>query len=181
MTLHLQQTRIETSVGTLHPLVGAKGLCALFWGDRFERTEAHLTRHIGKWEAEQVDHIPDVTSHLNAYFNGDLSALERIPLDLNGTDFQLKVWTALREIPIGQTRSYGQLAQSIGHPKAYRAVAQANAHNPIPLVVPCHRVIAADGGIGGFSCGIDRKYWLLQHEGSWHQTDLLAHTARRSQ
>jgi methylated-DNA-[protein]-cysteine S-methyltransferase len=165
--VHLQKTTVETAVGTLHPLVGPKGLCALFWGDRSSRTEAHLSRHIGEWVAEPVDHIPEITPHLNAYFDGDLQALERIPIDPYGTAFQLRVWTALRNIPIGHTCSYRQLAASIGSPNAYRAVAQANAYNPIPLIVPCHRVISSNGGIGGFSCGIERKYWLLEHEGSW--------------
>ena len=180
MSVNLQQTRVQTALGTLHPLVGPNGLCALFWGDRFDRTNAHLERHLGPWQTEQVDHIPSVTPHLNAYFQGDLGALERIAINLHGTDFQLKVWEALRKIPTGATCSYGQLAQSIGHPKAYRAVAQANAYNPIPIVVPCHRVIAANGEIGGFSCGIERKYWLLDHEGSWPQA-LLVHGERRPQ
>jgi methylated-DNA-[protein]-cysteine S-methyltransferase len=181
MSAYLRQTRIETAVGTLHPLVGPNGLCALFWGDRFDRTNDHLERHLGPWQTKHVDHIPSVTPHLNAYFDGDLGALQPIAIDLHGTDFQLKVWNALRGIPIGTTCSYGQLAQSIGHPKAYRAVAQANAYNPIPLVVPCHRVVAANGGIGGFSCGIERKYWLLGHEGSWPQTSLLVHEKGRPQ
>ncbi len=165
--MNVQRTSIETAIGTLYPLASAKGLCGLIFGERSQRTEAHLSRHLGNWHVEQVDDIPAVTPHLLAYFEGDLNALSRIPIDLYGTQFQLRVWAGLRNIPIGHTLSYGQLAQSIGNPRAYRAVAQANAYNPIPLVIPCHRVIAANGKIGGFSCGIERKYWLLEHEGAW--------------
>ena len=76
------------------------------------------------------------------------------------------MWQELRRIPWGQTISYGELARRAGNPKAYRAVGQANAVNPIPLIVPCHRVIAADGSLGGYSSGLDRKRWLLEHEGA---------------
>lgn len=165
--MHLRMTSIQTPIGNLHPMVGPHGLCALIWGDRPERTEKHLSRHIGPWSVEQVEQIPDVNQPLTAYFEGDLQAIEHITLDPYGTPFQRRVWAALRAIPTGQTCSYLQLATAIGKPTAVRAVAQANGHNPIPLVVPCHRVIAANGGIGGFSCGIERKYWLLRHEGSW--------------
>jgi len=90
------------------------------------------------------------------------------PLDLEaGTDFQQSVWQALLRIPPGQTMSYGQVAQAIGRPKAVRAVGQACGANPIPVLIPCHRVVAAHGAIGGFSCGLDLKRLLLAREGIW--------------
>jgi len=100
---------------------------------------------------------------LDAYFAGELKTFD-IPLGLDGTPFQLRVWSALRDIPFGQTRSYGQLAASLGAPSAMRAVGAANGRNPIAIVVPCHRVVGADGSLTGFGGGIERKKFLLNLE-----------------
>lgn len=102
---------------------------------------------------------------LAAYFGGDRRGFANLPLDPRGTDFQMRVWQELRRIPWGQTISYAELARRVGRPRASRAVGQANARNPIPLIIPCHRVVAADGSLGGYSAGLDRKRWLLAHEG----------------
>ncbi len=102
----------------------------------------------------------------SAYFTGVPTDFAALTLDPQGTPFQLRVWQELRRIPWGQTISYGELARRVGNPKASRAVGQANAVNPIPLIIPCHRVIAADGSLGGYSSGLDRKRWLLRHEGA---------------
>ena len=99
-------------------------------------------------------------------FEGVPTDFASLTLDPRGTPFQLRVWQELRRIPRGQTISYGELARRVGNPKASRAVGQANAVNPIPLIIPCHRVIAADGSLGGYSSGPDRKRWLLRHEGA---------------
>jgi AraC family transcriptional regulator of adaptative response/methylated-DNA-[protein]-cysteine methyltransferase len=88
----------------------------------------------------------------------------RLPVDVRGTDFQLKVWMALRDIPLGETRSYSDVARTIGEPRAVRAVANACASNPVPLIIPCHRVIRKDGSLGGYGLGIGRKKALLQTE-----------------
>ena len=103
---------------------------------------------------------------LTDYFRGVRTVFAALALDPRGTPFQLRVWQELRRIPWGQTISYGELARRVGNPKASRAVGQANAVNPIPLIIPCHRVIAADGGLGGYSSGLDRKRRLLRHEGA---------------
>ena len=103
---------------------------------------------------------------VTAYFEGVSTDFATLTLDPRGTPFQLRVWQELRLIPWGQTISYGELARRVGNPKASRAVGQANALNPIPLIIPCHRVIAADGSLGGYSSGLDRKLWLLGHEGA---------------
>jgi len=101
---------------------------------------------------------------LEAYFAGDLRIFD-LPLAPAGTAFQQKVWQALRDIPYGQTESYGALAKRIDAPKASRAVGMANGHNPISIIVPCHRVIGANGNLTGYGGGIERKRWLLAHEG----------------
>ena len=102
---------------------------------------------------------------LDEYFAGRLEALDEIECQADGTEFQRGVWTALRDIPAGQTISYGTLAKRLGNPKAVRAVGLANGQNPIPIVIPCHRVIGSDGSLTGYGGGLDRKRWLLAHEG----------------
>lgn len=104
------------------------------------------------------------TPALQAYFNGDLNAVDQLITATGGTDFQREVWQALREIPAGETLSYGELSQRIGRPKAMRAVGMANGANPISIVVPCHRVIGANRSLTGYGGGLDRKRWLLEHE-----------------
>ena len=103
---------------------------------------------------------------LKAYFAGDSSALDNIPVELHGTDFQRKVWLALRDIPCGTTISYAQLAARVGSPKACRAVGITNGRNPIAIVLPCHRVIGSNGTLTGYGGGLPRKEWLLRHEGA---------------
>lgn len=102
---------------------------------------------------------------LQAYFAGERGALKRVPVRLEGTEFCVSVWRALRRLPPGKTVTYAELARRIGRPTAVRAVARANATNRIALVVPCHRVIGSDGSLVGYSFGLERKAWLLRHEG----------------
>jgi methylated-DNA-[protein]-cysteine S-methyltransferase len=101
---------------------------------------------------------------LTRYFNGSLSALDGIGVELNGTPFQRRVWDGLRRIRVGTTCSYADLARSVNAATAVRAVGAANGANPVALVVPCHRVIGANGSLTGYGGGLDRKRWLLQHE-----------------
>lgn len=107
----------------------------------------------------------EVHAQLNAYFVGDLKRFD-LPLHLEGTDFQRRVWLALADIPFGETRSYGWQAQVVGSPKSARAVGAANGANPLPIVLPCHRVIGTNGALTGFGGGIEVKRWLLAHEGA---------------
>jgi len=102
---------------------------------------------------------------LEAYFASELQVFD-LPLAPQGTEFQQRVWTTLRDIPYGETISYAELARRIGKPQAVRAVGGANGRNPISIIVPCHRVIGADGSLTGFGGGIERKRWLLAHEAS---------------
>lgn len=107
--------------------------------------------------------LQEAVRQLNAYFDGTLTAFD-LPLHLEGTAFRMRCWQALCTIPYGETISYGEQARRIGNPKAVRAVGGANHHNPISIVVPCHRVIGADGALTGYGGGIDKKAWLLLHE-----------------
>lgn len=114
------------------------------------------------WEPSLLE-MKGMTEQLEAYFLGTLREFE-IPLDPAGSDFQLKAWRALGRIPFGETRTYGQIAAAIGQPKATRAVGLANHDNPIAIVIPCHRVIGANGQLTGYGGGMPRKRWLLDHE-----------------
>ena len=104
-----------------------------------------------------------VLAQLQEYFRGERREFE-VDLDLAGTDFELRVWDELRQIPYGTTTTYGEIARRIGDPEAGRAVGVANARNPIAILVPCHRVIGSDGDLTGYAGGLDRKKWLLDHE-----------------
>jgi methylated-DNA-[protein]-cysteine S-methyltransferase len=114
------------------------------------------------WEPSLLD-LRDVVDQLDEYFNGMRFGFD-LPLDRHGSAFQAQVWTALEQIPFGETRTYGQIAKAVGQPKAARAVGLANNQNPIPIIVPCHRVIGASGKLTGYGGGLPRKKWLLQHE-----------------
>ena len=117
------------------------------------------------WEPADDDAFPEAVEQLSAYFAGELTEFD-LELELAGTEFQRRVWAALRTIPYGQTRSYGQIAEQIGSPGASRAVGLANGRNPIGIIVPCHRVIGSTGGMTGYGGGIDRKRALLALEKS---------------
>jgi O-6-methylguanine DNA methyltransferase len=156
----------SSPVGLLFIARTPRGLRHLEFMDRRSLKRAiaaHESEHPGaEWVASLLELKP-VVEQLESYFNGGLLEFE-IPLDLAGSDFQLKVWTALRSIPFGETRTYGQIAAAVGQPRATRAVGLANNQNPIAVVVPCHRVIGADGSLTGYGGGMPKKRWLLEHE-----------------
>jgi methylated-DNA-[protein]-cysteine S-methyltransferase len=144
---------VETPIGTLG-LVGS---------------EAGLARVL--WSAKGLDRgsspvLDEAATQLEAYFAGELTEFD-LPLDLHGTEFQRQCWLALATIPYGQTVSYGEQARRLGlGPDAARAVGAANGQNPLPLVLPCHRVLGADGSLTGFGGGLELKRFLLEHEGA---------------
>jgi len=111
-----------------------------------------------------IDPLPAAARQLKEYFAGKRREFN-LPLRMEGTEFQRRVWRELTKIPFGETRSYGQLAKHLNNPNGSRAVGLANGRNPIAIIVPCHRVIGADGSLTGFGGGLDRKEWLLTHEG----------------
>ena len=165
--LHLLSDRIEPPIGTLILIADSDGnLRVTDWTDHEDRMLLLLERYYGKhaFRLEPARNPHGLSETLNRYFAGDLSAIDTIPVQTAGTPFQREVWRALREIPCGTTISYGQLAARIGRPAAVRAVGLANGSNPIGVVVPCHRVIGANGTLTGYGGGLHRKRWLLDHE-----------------
>ena len=133
--------------------------------------QTHPPPDQAQWSSEPSA-FPDAVEQLHAYFDGDLTEFD-LALDLRGTLFQRRVWNALIQIPYGETQSYGEIAERVGKPGAARAVGMANGHNPIGIIVPCHRVIGADGSLTGYGGGLDRKRILLQLERD-HDTPPLA-------
>jgi methylated-DNA-[protein]-cysteine S-methyltransferase len=164
-SVRVELAKLPSPLGTIHLAVTSKGLCALDL-DSETRLRARVEHSHPGARIEEGDGARPAALRLAAYFDGDLHALEGLGTDLVGTAFQKEVWAALQRIGPGQTKSYSELAASIGRPAAVRAVGGANARNPVALVVPCHRVIAADGTLGGYSGGLRRKAWLLRHEGA---------------
>ncbi len=165
LTLFLD--RLATPIGDMLIVADRDGnLRATFWTDHDQDVRRFLERH---YSGSQIELEPaadpyGLTGVIAAYFAGDLRAIDTLPVRTAGTAFQHQVWRALREIPCGTTISYGELARRIGRPEAVRAVGMANGSNPIGVVVPCHRVIGANGSLTGYGGGIERKRWLLDHE-----------------
>ena len=139
-------------------------LRALDFGDHEPRLDRLLRQHYGDYTLQEGAAPSSITDALAAYFDGDMDSLAKVRIATGGTPFQRDVWTALRKIPACVTIGYGQLAANIGRPKASRAVGAANGANPIAIIVPCHRVIGANGTLTGYGGGLPRKQWLLAHE-----------------
>jgi len=163
--MRLRSTTIASPVGDLTLAARDDRLCLLHFG----ADEAAVRLTLSRWyPGAPVDAHPDpagAAAALARYFDGDLGALDAIDVELNGTPFQRRVWEALRSIRAGTTCSYADLARRLNAESAVRAVGAANGANPVALVLPCHRVIGSDGSLTGYGGGIDRKRWLLHHEG----------------
>ena len=173
--MQLRLERWASQVGHLFLVTDAGGL---LYAMEFEENEARLRRLLHRYFGEVA--LMDGEAHaslkkaLSAYFEGDVDALTGIATAHAGTPFQRQVWKALRAIPAGTTMSYGQLAAKLGRKGASRAVGAANGANPVPIVVPCHRVIGADGSLTGFGSGLPRKRWLLDHEARFGRAAVIA-------
>ena len=154
----LTTTTVETPIGALRLVGSDAGLRAVLWPDREAREDFVAQSHKGSSPL-----LDDAARQLGEYFNGGRTAFE-LPLDLVGTRFQRAAWLALAEIPFGQTVSYAEQALRLGRPHAIRAVGAANGRNPLPIVLPCHRVIGSDGSLTGFGGGLEVKRALLDHE-----------------
>lgn len=165
MTTVIHMTRYPSPLGDLLlASVGGK-LVHLDFEDNDARMRRRQGRRFGNIDWHHGDRpSPAVTGWLDAYFAGLVTTPPLEELDMNGTDFQKSVWFGLSDIPCGKTISYRQQAIKLGMAKAVRAVAHANALNPISILVPCHRVIAADGSLTGYAGGLSRKKWLIDHE-----------------
>jgi len=162
----LSSTHINTPLGTMLAIADEHALYLLEFTDRkgLAGEIERLTKAIGL--AITPGHtapLESIESELRQYFAGELKQFTT-PIILLGTQFQRQVWQELQKIPSGTTRSYLHMAHAIANPKGQRAVAQANSCNQLAIIVPCHRVINANGMLGGYSAGIERKQWLLEHE-----------------
>lgn len=159
--------RTETPIGELLVVADFEDrLRYVYFADGEQRLMHVIARDHGArgFALEPVVDPGGLTSAISAYFAGRLEAIDDLPVAARGTEFQRTVWAALREIPCGTTISYSELARRIGNPSAVRAVGLANGANPVGVVVPCHRVIGANGSLTGYGGGIERKRWLLAHE-----------------
>jgi methylated-DNA-[protein]-cysteine S-methyltransferase len=153
----MKYTIIDSPIGDLLAARDDEGITALLLP-----AGRRPARPAPQWVRDDTA-FDDVRTQLAEYFRGDRTSFE-LPLHMIGNAFQRLVWQALLDIPCGETRSYGEVAAAIGAPGAARAVGSANAQNPIPLIVPCHRVIGADGSLTGYGGGLPTKRWLLEHE-----------------
>lgn len=159
--------RLASPVGEVLLVTDAEGAVRAFdFADYEARMLKLLARHYGEVALTEGRAPEAVRAAVAAYFGGDATALDGIVVKTGGTDFQRTVWAALRTIPAGETWSYGQLASAIGKPSAVRAVGLANGANPVGVIVPCHRVVGANGTLTGYAGGLERKRWLLTHEGA---------------
>jgi methylated-DNA-[protein]-cysteine S-methyltransferase len=159
--------RFQTPIGEMVIAADHDGnLRAVDWTEFDPRMQRLLTRQYGKGKfvLEPVKNPHGLADVITRYFAGDFAALDELPVKFAGTSFQRSVWQALREIPCGKTLSYSELAHKIGKPTATRAVGLANGSNPVGVIVPCHRVIGANGSLTGYGGGLERKRWLLDHE-----------------
>jgi methylated-DNA-[protein]-cysteine S-methyltransferase len=158
--------RLQTPIGVALLVTDAEGILrALDWADYAPRMKELLRLHYGTVVLLEAQAPGDLVNALSAYFKGDLDRLGTIKWRVAGTPFQQKVWNALPKIPAGTTMTYGALALRLDAPNAMRAVGHANGSNPISVVVPCHRLIGANGALVKYGGGLSRKRWLLEHEG----------------
>lgn len=179
-------TVFDTPIGPLRLVAGAHGLEAIHFPTAKNAAPDEVVRDTGGAAdnapctaasngapCRACDVLHAACAQLGEYFAGTRRVFD-LPLSPHGTAFQRAVWQALAQIPFGETASYAQLAARLGRPTATRAVGAANGRNPLPIVVPCHRVIGADGTLTGFAGGLDTKRFLLAHEGAWPKADLFA-------
>jgi O-6-methylguanine DNA methyltransferase len=180
--LVLHRAEIDTPVGPMLAVASSEALMVLEFGnrERFTRLEARLARWFPPHEITEnlknvdVSRVIDrVREWLEGYFSGTDADASGLPLDMRGAPFEQRVWAALREIPAGTTTTYGGIARRLGDARASRAVGAANGANPIAIIVPCHRVIGADGSLTGYGGGLERKTWLLDHERRWRRDALF--------
>jgi len=160
----ITRARLATVRGKFDAVMSESGLCCLAFPNQPGGAAAWIAAYLPHALTRSHDpRLIDLAAQLNAYFQGRLTRFS-VPLDLRGTAFQLATWRALQDIPYGQVRSYSEIAEAIQRPKAVRAVGAANGANPVPVVVPCQRVIGANGALTGFGAGLEWKRWLLAVE-----------------
>jgi methylated-DNA-[protein]-cysteine S-methyltransferase len=160
-------SQVDSPVGLLILKSEGEVLTGIYMSGAYQDAPSQMPSDLHRWVLDpDAAPLRETARQLEEYFKGERHEFD-LPLRLDGTEFQRRAWRNLLEIPYGKTRSYGEQAERIGNPKASRAVGLANGRNPIPIVVPCHRVIGANGSLTGFGGGIARKRWLLAHERRW--------------
>ncbi|HEX4595075.1 MAG TPA: methylated-DNA--[protein]-cysteine S-methyltransferase [Bryobacteraceae bacterium] len=162
--MFLDYDEFESPIGRILFASDEQGICALDYADYETRMQDLLSRRFGSFEFRRGCDPCQLKPRLHSYFDGELRAVDDTPVSMGGSPFQQQVWIALRAIPVGHTRTYGELAAQLGRSQAARAVGHANALNPVAIVVPCHRVIGASSALTGYAGGLARKEWLLRHE-----------------
>lgn len=176
MTTALSIARMASPLGSLTLWASERGLAGVDFeeaaGDRPQAPEALATRLARQYPGASVSDtttpvLAQALDWLSRYFEGDAPEAKELPLDLAGTDFEREVWSALLDVPYGQTETYGSLARRLGRPTgAARAIGGAVGRNPVGIVVPCHRILGTNGSLTGYAGGLERKRWLLHHEGA---------------
>ncbi|MEI8308526.1 MAG: methylated-DNA--[protein]-cysteine S-methyltransferase [Chloroflexales bacterium] len=161
--MQIGYTIVDSPLGRLLVAATARGICAVSMGDDDVYLERELRAEYAQAEMVRDDLMSDAVTMILAYLGGQMPRMD-LPLDVQATAFQRQVWQALQAIPYGETRTYVQIAESLGNRKAVRAVGRACAMNPVSLVVPCHRVVGSDGKLHGFRWGLERKQALLDME-----------------
>jgi methylated-DNA-[protein]-cysteine S-methyltransferase len=158
-------TTLESPIGRLTLASRGDRVCLLHFGEE----DARVRETLGRWyPGDAIEPHPDpagAATCLSKYFAGQLDAVDAVDVELNGTPFQKRVWHALRSVRAGTTAAYAEIARAIAAPAAVRAVGAANGANPVAVIVPCHRIIGSNRTLTGYGGGLDRKRWLLQHEG----------------
>ena len=170
MTITLHYESIPSPIGDVRMMVNGEALCVLDFGDYEEQMRKLLGRRFDDMDIVERPVPKGLRRRIEAYFEGDITGVDDILTDTRGTAFQEQVWKALRDIPAGETTSYGAMAKNLGGLGASRAVGLANGSNPVSIVIPCHRVIGSDGSLTGYGGGLHRKEWLLKHEGAMPAT-----------
>ena len=154
---------LKTQIGTLFAVSQKEQLCALSFIHTWPETLVRMQKRFRTEDYIEAQLFADV---FEAYFEKDFSAFEQLELSTGGTPFQKKVWKQLSKIPAGHTKTYGEISQKLGKKNGARAVGQAANRNPIGIVIPCHRCVGQNGLLTGYAAGVERKRWLLEHEGA---------------
>ncbi len=156
---------LPSAIGDILLVSDGASLCALDFADYETRLLTLLNKRFASVMLKPCANPQGFSDRLSAYLAGDLHSFDSVPVNPGGTAFQQQVWLALRQISAGTVASYGELAAKLGKPTAYRAVGMANSLNPVAIALPCHRVIGTNGQLTGYAGGLERKQWLLRHEG----------------
>ena len=156
---------VQSPIGPLTVAARDERVCLLHFGADQEGARRTVARWYPRLAIDRADDPAGASAALDAYFNGAVHALDALPVELNGTPFQRRVWEILRTVRAGTTAAYADIARAVQAPAAVRAVGAANGANPVAVIVPCHRIVGMNGKLTGYGGGLDRKRWLLEHEG----------------